>query len=271
MIVFYETVVLGQQDVPARFEAIEGVEAAVCLDGDLNKALDYKERAQGNIMMLVSLRTRSILASMGIVPTVMMNDNPSHFRAQTLLASVPSSLYLNAGGFLLPFKAIHNHPAVPDRFFLKTDSGNKGIPGQVVSKSDLGMVNKLYRFDCHTLCLIAPVTQVRQEMRLWVGMDDFSGISILASAPYTHDDAPVNEAECQSIMQQAPEILKDIAARIQPCAIMVVDLGLREDGTAALIEINSANTSGTYGVADVYIKAAIPFLNAHSMTYDKAS
>lgn len=263
MIVFYETVVTGHYDQERHIDAERAQsDLVVCLDDGMGAALPFRSRH--DIIMLVSLRTRSVLASLGIYPCLLLNDSASSFRAQNLLAA-RSPYTLNQSGFILPFAAIAGHPLVPDRFFLKSDEGNKGIPGQVVEKRDLQQVSYLYRFDLCGLCLIAPVVPLRQEVRFWIGVSDNDEVTLLAQAPYAHQDRPADDAACAIILEKAPLILEDIASRIHACAVMVVDLGLTEDGRVMLVEINSANTSGTYGAAHTYLCAVQHFLKDYTI------
>lgn len=263
MIVFYETVVTGYYDQERHINAERAqCDVVVCLDDDMGAAIPFRDRR--DIIMLVSLRTRSVLASLGIYPCLLLNDAPSYFRAQNLLAA-RSPYALNQLGFLLPFSAIDGHPLVPDRFFLKSDEGNKGIPGQVAEKNTLQHISYLYRFDVCDLCLIAPVVLLHQEMRFWISVSDADDVTLLAHAPYAHSDRPADDAACAIILEKAPVVLKDIASRIHGCAVMVVDLVLTEDGRVMLVEINSANTSGTYGAAHTYLCAVQRFLKDYAL------
>lgn len=265
MIVFYETAVtdyFGRQEHITTESA--HVETVVCLDNDMGKALPFRGRP--DIIMLVSLKTRSLLASLGIFPCLLLNDSPVYFRAQNLLAA-HSPYTLNQSGVLLPFTAIADHPLVPDQFFLKSDEGNKRIPGQIVQKSDLSQIASLYKFDTHSLCLVAPVVPLRQEMRFWIGMSDDDRVTMLANAPYAHDDRPADPSPCEIILERAPVVLRDIASRIHACSVMVVDLALTEDDRVVIVEINSACTSGTYGAANTYLRAVQDFLATYSKPF----
>lgn len=262
MILIYETSVTRYAGFDGVIDKhVDGIEA-ICIDKieHIESLISYSKHK--DVMLLVSIRTRSLLANLGVYPALRLNDAPHPYTAQALLAS-GVDCYLNRSGFLLPFNAISGHPSVSDILFLKSDSGRKAIPGQVIRKQDIDVIRQTYRFDQYALCLIAPAVGIICEVRYWVGVDDFGDTTILTRAPYAHDDQAINEDFVAVIENHADSCTRSVCSRLQSCSVMVVDLALTEDMQVKVVEINSVNTSGTYGAASSVVRNVASFLQSN--------
>ncbi|KXV05750.1 ATP-grasp domain-containing protein [Acetobacter malorum] len=192
----------------------------------------------------VSLQMRRKLENLGLHPEI--SDSPYHFDFSFLMQAMASvglpHKLLNQNAIILPAGCITSHPYVPERLFIRPNSGMKSFPGQVINKAEFAVFQNTYRVDNAENCVIAPTAPLHSETRCFAMPGARN--PLLGLSPYQHEDTP--DPSAQPITDsEASEAIKAISSyQFWPDAI-VVDL-CRSEGSVRIVEVNSVSTSGTY-------------------------
>lgn len=154
---------------------------------------------------------------------------------------------------ILPLtEAIRRHAELEQlygRMFIRPTTGWKPFTGQEFYIQDF--VKHQDHFGKPELpVLVAPYRQIRQEFRL------FCDSEVIAGSQYRNSEG---EIEYVPVPEEHPCIkyVNEILAKVrwQPDAIFVVDVGVLDDGSFGIIELNSFSCSGWYAASPKEIVA----------------
>ncbi len=223
-------------------------------------------------ILFVCISQRLWLERHGVIPRVC--DSPWQFKP-SLLASLCPQILLSEEVAFLPAGNLARQPdRLPDRFFIRPDSGDKAFPGQVIKKSDIGLLFATHRIRHDDFVMIGLESHIDLEVRCFVSRRSGSP-RIVTASPYSHAPGhdrggsrgnlgrlftPAFDADSEDKIQRL--LLSDA---FRPLAQLLPDMFVADfafcGSQVRLIEINSVSTSGSY---DCNVPAIIAEINALS-------
>ncbi|AQT06491.1 ATP-grasp domain-containing protein [Acetobacter persici] len=226
---------------------------AICLDEVPVESTGFQDLLptlrKMRLIFHVSLQMRRKLENIGLHPEI--SDSPYQFDFSFLMQAMASvglpHLLLNQSAIFLPAGSITSHPSVPERFFIRPNSGMKSFPGQVINKNEFSLFQNTYRPDKAEMCAIAPTVSFHSETRCFVMPGARN--PLLGLSPYQHDDTPDPSAHPITVSEAFEAISAISSYQFWPDGI-VVDL-CRSEGRIRVVEVNSISTSGVYQCLDI--------------------
>ncbi len=152
---------------------------------------------------------------------------------------------LNEDYILIPFGTLRRDyqrflDMFGGKFFVRSNSGTKTIPGQVITAANIDFeLNSLRQLSSamdDTLCVIASVKPIKKEYRLFMAGNHF-----ITGSSYSWNNEPY-----EGVPGYVVSFAQAAVEQWQPEVVYTIDIADTPEGLK-VVEFNSASSSGLYG------------------------